>query len=196
MAYEFDPPEMIGDRDSTIKADHVPPASPAGLRRAAPATPGVAHPIAPAPTVGAGAVASSPTVGEHPGSHPKIAHLRPKVEYEKAVIDLADARLELNASHIALRTAEKAEGACLAEWISLNPNPLNPNRLLRDNAVSSLATRHAAAAAGLDPNAGSTQTANPRSPIDRAALARGRHAGGNAQKAGTPLRSNVTRRTV
>jgi hypothetical protein len=56
-------------------------------------------------------------------SHPKHAKLGPKIEYEKAVADLADKRVELQAAKNHYRRCELMEGDAMASWISVNPPP-------------------------------------------------------------------------
>jgi hypothetical protein len=123
-------------------------------------------------------------------SHPKIAKLRPKRELEKAQNELADARLELQASTAALKAAEIAEGNAVADWITLNPPPtfdsVNRARLAKENAA-----KLERVSKGLPPQPPKVNTAN-KAPIDQFAAVRGRAAAHN----GVPLRSNVTRRTI
>ncbi|MCU1340543.1 MAG: hypothetical protein JWO19_6124 [Bryobacterales bacterium] len=135
-----------------------------------------------------GARAEPVAAPKKPGSHSKIAHLRPKVNYEKAQAETADARAELQAASSALRTAEKMEGSALADWIKLNPAP-SADEVTRQFLAGQQATRAARVEQGLDPDTRAVPVIS-KSPIDQFAAARGKA----ASRGGTPLRSNVVRR--
>ena len=145
------------------------------------------------PTAGA-SVRVVPVGTTRPDTHPKHAIVAPRKAWEAAMIETAEARVELIDATAAHRTAETAEGAAVAAWMSLN----RPDRdqLIRDHINRQAEIRLANKLAGRDPNYSGPVDGIDASPISQAAKARGRHAGGTAQQAGVPLRSNVAQRRV
>jgi hypothetical protein len=130
------------------------------------------------------------------GSHAKHAIKAPRLAYEAAVIETQSARVELQQAQDALRIASHAEGARVAEWVALNkpPDALSVTRAYLQREAE---MRMANVANGRPVNdRGGPIVGSDPSPLGQAALNRGKHAGGNAQKAGTPLRSNIARHVV
>ena len=129
-------------------------------------------------------------------SHSKVAVVRPRKEYEAAQLETAAARDELIKATKANRKAEEAEGLALNAW---NAHPLNrpdPDAVVRAYLAREGEMRAANVANGLPPNTRGPTAVMDMSPLSVAARNRGRHAGGNTQQAGTPLRSNIARRNI
>jgi hypothetical protein len=156
MAYENDPPEFTG-RDRKVAADP---------KRAAPVASKSITAIAPP-------VEPAPAAVEKPGSHKKFAVVGPAKDYAAAMASTIFAREELQAATIALRIAEKAEGACLADFYLLN-KPISSDQLIRNHLAASLAERAKRVEAGLDPEARAAAAPVVRSKLDQAARDRGR----------------------
>lgn len=166
MAYENDPPEFTGTTRSI-------PADPVRKTQAATAA-----------------------TTAKPGSHAKVAIVAPRKAWLAATQETADARsalIQITASH---RAAENAESDAMTAWMAHPLNRPNPDAVTRAYLAREGAMREANVKAGLPANHRGPVAATNRAPIEQAAIARGRHAGGTAQKAGVPLRSNIARRTV
>jgi hypothetical protein len=133
-------------------------------------------------------VRAEPVPNKKPGSHLKHAVLRPRREWEKCQAETIDARAELQAAAVALRSAEKSEGSALADWIKLNPAPSQLD-VTREFLAGQQAERIKRVEAGLDPDAKAAPVIS-KSPLDQHALNRGK----SAARSGVPLRSNVVRR--
>jgi len=138
---------------------------------------------------------SSPApVVKKPGSHSKHAIKAPRLAWEAAVAETQAARTELIQATNAFRAAETAEGSAVAHWMSLN-RP-EPDKVVREYLAREGAMREQNVKAGRDANYRGAAPATSPWPIEQAALNRGRHAGGNKQTPGVPLRSNIARRNI
>lgn len=173
MAYEDDDAHEFLGRDQSVKA------APKGKRTAPP-------PVA--ATVAAPVVEQEQT---KPGSHPKHAILKPRLEFEAAQAETIAALEEKQAATVGLVEAERAEDEALQHWQSLQPKA-NPDQLLRDYANSASAQRAANVAAGLPPE-GVRPVTHGNSVMDVAASQRPRQ---SPQTASIPLRSPTARRVV
>jgi hypothetical protein len=145
----------------------------------------------PADPIRRGAPDKKPKLGLFPKSG-AAGNLRDA--YAAAVTETADARaalIQITATH---RAAEQAEGVAVTAWMQLN-RP-SADSVVRDYLKKEGALRESNVKAGLPANHRGTVAAHDSSPITQAALARGRHAGGNSQQAGVPLRSNLARRNI
>ena len=129
-----------------------------------------------------------------PGTHSRVAIVGPRKAFEAAALETQAARVELLQAGNAHRDAERAEGSAVSEWCTLN-RP-EPDQVVREYLKREGEMRAANVAAGRPAGHRGPVAAHDESPITLAALARGRHAGGTAQKAGVPLRGNIARRTV
>jgi hypothetical protein len=128
--------------------------------------------------------AQAPT-GKRPGSHSKIAIVRPRKEYAAAQVELAEARVELIAATSAAAIAVRAEGEAMAAFIVLNKPPTY-DAINRERLAKIQEERAARAAAGEPLNPALVYRGN-KSPLDIAAAARGR-------RPTTSLRSTTIRR--
>jgi hypothetical protein len=119
-------------------------------------------------------------------SHPKHAKVGPRLAFEKAMAETADARLELQAATAHHRRCELIEGDAMANWISVNKPP-SQAEVHRAMLAKEQAAKLERVAKGLPPTA-PTKPTHGSAAVDVAAAQRGR--------AGTrlPLRSNTTRR--
>jgi hypothetical protein len=144
------------------------------------------------------AVASTPVapVAPKPGSHAKVAIVGPRKAWMAATQETADARTALIAATAAHRAAENAESDAMIAWSAHPLNRPSPDEVTRAYLQRETQMRIDNKAAGRPVDYRGAVAAHDPSPITQAALARGRHAGGTAQKAGTPLRGNTARRTV
>jgi hypothetical protein len=117
-------------------------------------------------------------------SHPKHAKLGPKLAYEKAQADLADAQVELQAATNNARRCELMEGEAMAALIAVMPPP-SAEQVHREMIAKEQAAKMERVAAGLPANPPKAPT-HGRSELDRLAAHRGKNAGS--------LRSTVVRR--
>jgi hypothetical protein len=133
-----------------------------------------------------------PKLGIFPG---KVATGNPSDDHKAAVQETFDARAALIQIQNQHRAAEEAEGVAVIDWMRLN-RP-SADSVTREYLAREGAMRQENCLAGRDPNyRGEAPEASSQWPIQQAARARGRHAGGNRQQAGVPLRSNISRRNV
>ena len=184
MAYD-DPEEFTGTTQ-TVKADpHAGPVAPLKV--------------------------SAPVVGhadKKPGSHSKVAIVGPRKAWEAAKLETQAARIELQEATTGHRAAEVAEGSAVAAWCGHPKNRPDPDQVTRDYINREGELRAANVKAGLPANHRPSNfvdvdgkikpriNAADNSPLTRAAIARGPHAGGSKTKAGRPLRSDIPRRVV
>jgi hypothetical protein len=103
-------------------------------------------------------------------SHPKHAKLGPKMEYEKAVADLADKRVELQAAKNHHRRCELMEGDAMAEWLRVNPAP-SAEAVHRDLVAREQARKMERVAKGLPAEEPKAPT-HGRTPLDQLFAAR------------------------
>jgi hypothetical protein len=106
-------------------------------------------------------------------SHPKIAHARPRAEYEKAQTELLDARAELQAAMAHARRCQLVEGEALATWIAVNPSP-SQDEVFRDKIAKENAARLERVNGGLPADPPSAPKVG-KSPIDQAFANRGKN---------------------
>jgi hypothetical protein len=168
MAHENDPEEFVG-ADKSVRAEPVKTTR----KPAAPLT------------------ARVKPNGEPMASHPKHAVAGPAKAYEAAKAETEAARIDYRVATDAFKSAEKAEGAAVADWIKLNPSP-SQDEVLRENAKRSLEQRAANVANGLPPQ-GIKTLSHGNSVVDRQAAQRPRQ---TPQMASAPLRSPVSRRVL
>ena len=190
MAYHDDPPEYTGT-SRKIAADPKPTKSapPAPVAKAAPVAQPQSHEAVAALAEMLGEPAPpAPVAVPEPvkKSHPKVAIVRPRKEWEAAKLETAAARVELIAAEKALRVAEHAEGEALNAWNALN-RP-DPDAVLRAYLARETQMRADNVAAGLPANQRGEVQAPSQWPIEQVARARGR--------GGPPLRSPVARRNI
>lgn len=192
MAYESDPPEFIGT-DRKIAADPKPTTrAPAPKPKPAPAVSALVAETHEARAALAELLgdaippAPAPVEPVKKPSHPKVAIVRPRKEWEAAKLETAAARAELIVAEKALRVAEHAEGEALNAWNALN-RP-DPDAVLRAYLARETQMRADNVAAGLPANQRGEVQAPSQWPIEQVARARGR--------GGPPLRSPVARRNI
>lgn len=166
-----DPQEFVG-RDHTIKADPI--KSNASTPVAVPAL---------------AAELARPEPKKPAGSHPKFAIERPRKNFEAAKLETEAARVAYRVATDEFKSAEKAEGVAVAEWITLNPPP-DADTVYRAHVKRDLDARAARVAQGLPPVGPPKVPAN-RSRIDTLAAQRPRQ---TPQMPSAPLRSPVARR--
>jgi hypothetical protein len=186
MAYHDDPPEYTGT-SRKIAADPKPTKSapPAPVAKPAPVAETHEARAALAELLG-DAIPPAPVEPVKKPSHPKVAIVRPRNEWEAAKLETAAARVELIAAEKALRVAEHNEGEALNAWNALN-RP-DPDAVLRAYLARETQMRADNVAAGLPANQRGEAQAPSQWPIEQVARARGR--------GGPPLRSPVARRNI
>ena len=135
-----------------------------------------------------------PKLGIFPKPDGAIAPVDPSAAYTAAVQEVADARAALIQRTAEHRAAEAAEGVAVVAWMQLN-RP-SENSVTRDFLRKDGERKMANVAAGRPADYTGPVAGIDNSPISQAAKNRGRHAGGNRQAPGVPLRSNIARRNV
>jgi hypothetical protein len=98
-------------------------------------------------------------------SHPKHTKLGPKMDYEKAVADLADKRVELQAAKNQLRRCELIEGEAMAALLAVMPPP-SAEQVHREMVAAEQARKLERVAAGLPADPPKPSTVG-RTPLDQ-----------------------------